>query len=169
MNICNTYNVTIVPIIKCEIIKHTHTHKLKLTTNLSNPKNFHDPFIVNNQTTSTLNNPSQPQPTKFGKKKKKKLFSRILFSWETKKRKLWSLSIICFPICYTNGIYSSKDNVLRGTKKDMWHKVGRDCLWHCHLQTWFWTEVELVGGLRSSKFLKSNWDWIEVISWWCYN
>ena len=87
MNICNTYNVSIVPITECEIIKkkkHTHTHKLQLTTNMSSPKNIHDPFsknihafIVNNQTAPTLNNHDQPQPTKFGKKKP---FSHILFS-----------------------------------------------------------------------------------------
>ena len=52
MNICNTYNVTTIPITKCEIIKkkkqnkQTHTHAQ--TENLSNPKNIHDPFIVNN-------------------------------------------------------------------------------------------------------------------------
>ena len=49
MNICNTYNVTTVPITKCEIIrKQKQTHKLKLLNNLLNPKNIHDPFIVTN-------------------------------------------------------------------------------------------------------------------------
>ena len=58
MNICNTYNVTTVPITKCEIIlkKHTHTHthihKLKMTNNLSNPKNVNDPFIVTDNSNS---------------------------------------------------------------------------------------------------------------------
>ena len=95
MNICNTYNVSIVPITECEIIKKkTHTHKLQLTTNLSNPKNIHDPFpknihafIINNQTTPTLNNHDQKKPTKFWKKTKKP-FSHILLSRETKKRKV---------------------------------------------------------------------------------
>ena len=69
VNIYNTYNVTIVPIKKSEII--IHTHKLQLTTRFSNPKNIHDLFIVNNQTTQTLNNLDQPRPTKFGKNKNK--------------------------------------------------------------------------------------------------
>ena len=101
-------------------INKKYTHKLQLTTNLSNPKNIYDSFpknihafIVNNQTTPTLNNPSQPQPTKFGRKKKKKHFPIYFFHEKQIKEKLKSLSIICFLICYTNDIYSSKNNVLR--------------------------------------------------------
>ena len=47
------------------------------------PKNIHA-FIINNETTLTLNKDDQPQPTKFGKKKP---FSHILFSWETTSEK----------------------------------------------------------------------------------
>ena len=107
VNICNTYNITTIPITKSEIIKKTHTHKLQLTTNFSNPKNIHGSFIINNQTTPTLNNHDQPQPTKL-KKKKKNHFPIYFFHEKQREEKLWSLFVICSSICYTNGGFETQ-------------------------------------------------------------
>ena len=134
-----------------------HTYKLKLTTNLSNHKNILDPFIVNNKTTPTLNNPSQLQPTKFGKKKKKTI-SHIFFSWETKKRKVVnSLHNLLSDLLYQWHIFKQRQ-CLEGPNKicdTKWVEIVYDIIIYKHsFETWI---VQRIVKGRGSKFLKSDW------------
>ena len=163
---CNTYNVTTVSITKCEIIFFfffKYTHKLQLTTNLSNPKNIYDPFsknihafIVNNQIAPTVNNHDQPQPTKF---EKKKSFSHILFSWETNKRKVViSLYNLLFDLLYQWHIFKQRQclegsNSICDTK---WVEIIYDIVIYRH-NFEIRTVQRIVKG-RDLRFLKSNWD-----------
>ena len=133
-----------------------------MTTNLSNPKNIYDPFsknihafIVNNQTAPTLNNHDQPQPTKFGKKKP---FSHILFSRETKKRKVViSLHDLLFDLLYQWHIFKQRQclegsNSICDTK---WVEIVYDIVIYrhsCETQT-----IQRTIKWRDLRFLKSSW------------
>ena len=95
---------------------HTHTHtytssKWQITCQTLKTLMTH----LSSQTTPTLNSPFQPQPTKFWKKKK--LFSHILFSWETKKIKVViSLHNLLSDLLYQRHIFKQRQ-CLRGPKK----------------------------------------------------
>ena len=122
MNICNIYNVTTIPITKCEIIKkkkkkntnkqtnkHTHTLKLKTCQTLKTFMTHLSSTTKQLKLSIILPNHNLPNL----EENKKKHFPIYFFHEKQRKEKLWSLYIIFFPICYTNDIYKSKGNVLR--------------------------------------------------------
>ena len=134
---------------------HAHTHKLKSTTNLSNHKKILDPFIVNNQTTPTLNNPSQPQPTKFGKKKNH--FPYTFFMRNKEKKSCDSLHNFLFDLLYQWHIFKQRQ-CLEGPNKiydTKWVEIVYDIIIYRHsFETWI---VQRIVKGRGSKFLKSDW------------
>ena len=98
MNIRNIYNITTIPITKCEIIKkkkkkkkkkkqtnkQTHTHTLKLKTCQTLKTFMTHLSSTTKQLRLSIILPNHNLPNLEEKKK----FSHILFSWETKKRKV---------------------------------------------------------------------------------
>ena len=84
----------------CQTLKTFMTHFLKTFMHLSSTtKKLQLSIIITNHSLPNL--------------KKRNHFPIYFFHEKQIKEKLWSLSIICTSICYTNDIYSRKDNVLR--------------------------------------------------------
>ena len=157
MNICNTYNETIVPITKCEIIiknthTHTHTHKssnwqltcqtLKtfMTHLLSTTKQLQLSIILPNHNLPNL-------------EKKKKTFSHILFSWETKKRKVViSLYNLLSDLLYQWHIFKQRQ-CLKGPNKicdTKWVEIVYDIIVYRHdFETW---TIQRIVKERCSRF-----------------
>ena len=146
MNICNTYNVTTIPITKCEIIfffkkkkknktnKHTHTLKLTTCQTLKTFMTYLSSTTKQLKLSIILPNHNLPNL-----EEKKNIFP-YTFSWETKKRKVViSLHNLLSDLLYQWHLFKQRQ-CLEGPNKicdTKWVEIVYDIIIYRHsFETW---------------------------------